>query len=217
MGTNCAPVLANLFLYCHESRFVDRLVASDVARARLFHLTFRYIDDTLSIDNPAWCDAVKAGLYPRSLTLNDTTPKDGGRDTVQFLGMNIESRRAPAPARPDRRPGANANRFRLSVYDKRKAFPFRVHRYPQISSLMPPTIPYGVFVGQLHRGYRICSDVQAFLEYVVDVWQRCVRNGYSEPRLMRRFTRFASQHVAKFHGYNTARLTRQLRRILAAP
>jgi hypothetical protein len=40
MGTNCAPVVANLFLYAHESRFIDRLMATNrLETARAFHLT----------------------------------------------------------------------------------------------------------------------------------------------------------------------------------
>jgi hypothetical protein len=53
MGTNCSPVVSNLYLYEYESQFIDRLVNTnkeDIAKG--FHSFFRYIDDVLSLDNP---------------------------------------------------------------------------------------------------------------------------------------------------------------------
>ena len=52
MGTNCAPFVANLFLFCHERDFMLYLsedTQSDVIEA--FNSTFRYLDDQLNIDN----------------------------------------------------------------------------------------------------------------------------------------------------------------------
>ena len=53
MGTNCAPLVAKLFLYCYESDFADSLNhdnQADVIEA--FNSTSRYLDDLLNIDNP---------------------------------------------------------------------------------------------------------------------------------------------------------------------
>ena len=55
MGTNCAPFVANLFLFCHERDFMLYLsedTQSDVIEA--FNSTFRYLDDQLNIDNNFW-------------------------------------------------------------------------------------------------------------------------------------------------------------------
>ena len=73
---------------------------------------------------------------------------------VEFIGMTIET---------------VGKRLRLSVFDKRKSFPFQVRRYPLAASLIPRSIPYGVFVGLLHRGYRICSHATDFLSYAGEV------------------------------------------------
>ena len=86
MGTNCAPVLANLLLYAYESTYIDRVKAIDRVRAGLFHILFRYIDDTLSCDNPHWQRAMEnKEIYPSQLTLADTTPPVA-TDPVHFLG-----------------------------------------------------------------------------------------------------------------------------------
>ena len=53
MGTNCAPLIADLFLYCYERDFM-----SDLQKSKRFDLidmfndTSRYLDDIFTIDNP---------------------------------------------------------------------------------------------------------------------------------------------------------------------
>ena len=53
MGTNCATLVADLFLNCYERDFMDSLnhdYQADVIVA--FNSTSRYLDDLLNIDNP---------------------------------------------------------------------------------------------------------------------------------------------------------------------
>jgi hypothetical protein len=49
MGTNCAPLLADLFVYSYESDLLQKLVKDKkIHEARAFNFTYRYIDDVLS-------------------------------------------------------------------------------------------------------------------------------------------------------------------------
>ena len=53
MGTNCASLVADLFLFCYERNFMLSLsdnYQADVVEA--FNSTPRYLDDLLNIDNP---------------------------------------------------------------------------------------------------------------------------------------------------------------------
>ena len=53
MGTNCAPLVADLFLFCYERDFMTSL--SDVKQAEIieaFKSTSRYLNDLLNIDSP---------------------------------------------------------------------------------------------------------------------------------------------------------------------
>ena len=53
MGTNCAPLIVDLFLFCYERDFMTSL--SNVKQAEIFEAfksTSRYLDDLLNIDNP---------------------------------------------------------------------------------------------------------------------------------------------------------------------
>ena len=64
MGTNCAPLVADLFLYCYERDFMDSLNhdnQADVIGA--FNSTSRYLDDLLNIDNP-YCEGMVNQIYP---------------------------------------------------------------------------------------------------------------------------------------------------------
>ena len=48
MGTNCAPLLADLSLYSYENEFPDNMIKSGHRRlARSFNLCHRYIDDLI--------------------------------------------------------------------------------------------------------------------------------------------------------------------------
>jgi hypothetical protein len=67
MGTNCAPLLADLFLYSYEADFIQELLRKNEKKlARSFNFTFRYIDDVLSLHNSRFGDFVDR-IYPLSL------------------------------------------------------------------------------------------------------------------------------------------------------
>ena len=67
MGTNCAPLLAGLFLYSYESEFLDNMIRSgDRKLARSFNLCYRYIGDLIVFNNKKFGDYVKE-IYPSQL------------------------------------------------------------------------------------------------------------------------------------------------------
>ena len=52
MGTNCAPLLADHFLYSYENEFLDNMIGSGHSRfARSFNIRYRYIDDLIVFNN----------------------------------------------------------------------------------------------------------------------------------------------------------------------
>ena len=69
MGTNCAPLIANVFLFCFERDFMMSL--SDDKQADIIHAlntTSRYLDDILNIDN-VYFDNMVSQIYPSELQL----------------------------------------------------------------------------------------------------------------------------------------------------
>ena len=70
MGTNCAPLVADLFLFCYERNFMLSLLEDnqyDVIEA--FNSTSRYLDDLLNIGN-YFFDSMVNRIYPSELQLN---------------------------------------------------------------------------------------------------------------------------------------------------
>ena len=64
MGTNCAPLVADQFLFCYERDFMFSLSEdsqSDVIEA--FNSTSRYLNDLLHIDNNFF-DSMVNRIYP---------------------------------------------------------------------------------------------------------------------------------------------------------
>ena len=87
MGTNCAPLTANLFLYCYEMDFMSNLQKSK--RFDLidkFNDTSRYIDDIFTIDNPAFAEHIP-DIYLRELQLDKANTSD---KKTSFLDLNIK-------------------------------------------------------------------------------------------------------------------------------
>ena len=76
MGTNCAPLVADLILFCYERDFMMSL--SDDKQADsidAFNTTSRYLDDILNINN-VYFDNMVSQIYPSELQLNRVIPSD---------------------------------------------------------------------------------------------------------------------------------------------
>ena len=73
MGTNCAPLLADLFLYSYENEFLDKLIKEGKRKlARRFNLSYSYIDDLISFNNKRFKEFI-SDIYPKELTISETT------------------------------------------------------------------------------------------------------------------------------------------------
>ena len=86
MGTNCAPLAADLFLFCYERDFMLSLsedYQSDVIEA--FNSTSRYLDDLLNIDNNFFVGMVNR-IYPSELQLNKANVSD---TEASFLDLHL--------------------------------------------------------------------------------------------------------------------------------
>ena len=87
MGTNCAPLLADLCLYSHEAAFIQEILKKNEKKlARSFNFTFCYIDDVLSLNNSRFGDFVDC-IYPIELELMNTT--DTNR-SASYLELHLE-------------------------------------------------------------------------------------------------------------------------------
>ena len=86
MGTNCAPLVADLFLSCYGRDFMTSL--SDVKQAEIieaFKSTSRYLDELLNIDNPYFKGMVNR-IYLPELRLNKANTSD---TEAPFLDLHL--------------------------------------------------------------------------------------------------------------------------------
>ena len=60
MGRNCAPLLADLFLYSYKNEFLDKLIKEGKRKlARKFNLSYHYTVDLISFNNTRFKEFLK--------------------------------------------------------------------------------------------------------------------------------------------------------------
>ena len=143
MGTNCAPLVADLFLFCYERDFMTSL--SDVKQAEIieaFKSTSRYLD-LLNIDSP-YFEGIFSRIYPPELQLNKANTSD---TEAPFLDLHLSI----------------SNGFVSSkLYDKRDDFDFDIVNFPFLDGDVPHSTSYWVYISQLIRFASMSSHVADF-------------------------------------------------------
>ena len=112
MGINCAPLVADLFLFCYERNFMTSLSGDNQADIiEGFKSTSRCLDDLLNIDNP-YFEGMVNQIYPPELQLNKVNTSD---TEAPFLDLHLSI----------------SNGFVSSkMFDKRDDFEFDIVNFP---------------------------------------------------------------------------------------
>ena len=177
MGTNSAPLLADLFLHTFEYDFMVKTMKSDITKAIQFSNTFRYIDDLFIINNVDFGNYISA-IYPPELQLTDTSTSS---TEVCYLDTHIKT-------------GDTTTPFRISIYHKRDDFTFRIVNFPHMDSNIPANPAYGVYISQLVRYARICTSKVDFMNRLRGLSLRLRQQGFLTDLLQRTFTKFFNRH-----------------------
>ena len=91
METNCAPLLADLFLYSYESEFLDKLVKEGKRKlARKFNLSYRCTDHLISFNNKIFKQFI-SDIYPKELTISETTESTSVASYLDLLFIRDKS------------------------------------------------------------------------------------------------------------------------------
>ena len=145
MGTNCAPLLTDLFLYSCERYFLDSLARSGHRRlARSFNLCYRYVNDLIVFSNKRFKDYVE-DIYPSELNVEKANRLD---DQANYLDLKFII--------------GNNSRLYTKLYDKRDDFNFHIVSFSFLSSNIPSGSSYGVYISQLIRYARCCTYYDDF-------------------------------------------------------
>ena len=184
MGTYCAPLVADLFLFCYERDFMLSLSdnnQSDVIEA--FNSTSRYLDDLINIDNP-YFEQMVGQIYPTELQLN----KANSSDTEEpFLDLNLSITNGIVSSK---------------VYDKRHDFNFEIVNFPFLDGDVPRSPSYGVYISQLIRFARVCSNVDDFNNRNLLLTAKLLKQGYRYHKIRKAFSKFYHRHSELIVKYN---------------
>ena len=184
MGTNCAPLLADLFLYSYENKFLDNMVRSGHRRlARSFNLCYRYIDDLIVFNNKKFLDYLKE-IYPSQLIVEKANKSDYLADYLD-LTFIIDS----------------GGKLSTRLYDKRDDFDFHIVNFPFLSSNIPSGPSYGVYISQLIRYARCCSHYDDFRYCHKCLVDRLLSQGYKALRLEKSFKKFYGRYQDLIEKY----------------
>ena len=112
MGTNCAPLFADLFLFCYERDFMMSL--SDDKQAEVidaFNTIYRYLDEIINKNN-VYFERMVSQIYPSDLQLNKVNASNT-KSTILDLHVSIYY-----------------NIVSTKIYDKCDDFDFEIINFP---------------------------------------------------------------------------------------
>ena len=136
MGTNCASLAADLFLFCYERDFM--LSLSDNNQTDIIG-----VFNLLKIDNPYFEQMVDQ-IYPTELQLNR---KNSSETEALVLDLNLLITNGIVSSK---------------IYDALDDFNFEIVNFPFLDGNVPRSPSYGVYISQFIRFARVCSNVDEF-------------------------------------------------------
>ena len=178
MGTHCAPLFADLFLYCYENEILDKLIKEGKRKlARKFNLSYRYINDLISFNNERFKEFI-SDIYPKEHKISETTESTSVASYLDLLFIRD-----------------NSNSITTKLYEKRDTFGFHIVNFPFMSSNIPSAPAYGVYASQLIRYARCCSNYSDFLLCHRTLVTRLLSQGDKVNHLSNTFKKFYGRHT----------------------
>ena len=185
MDTNCAPLIADLFLFCHERGFTVSLSSdtqADVIEA--FNSTSRYLDDLLNINNPYFKGMVSQ-IYPAELQI---TKANTSYTKASFLHLHLSILDGLVSSK---------------IYDKRDDFDFDIVNFSFLDGDVPRTTSYGVYISQLIRFARVSSHLADVNARNKTLTAKLLQQGYGYHKLRKSLTKFYLRHFELVSKYDT--------------
>ena len=173
MGTDCAPDLANLFLFSYEYQYVMNLINSNSPDIEKLRYIYRYIDDLIVLNDDGYFNSIYLNIYPSELELKLTSDSI---HNANYLDMNIS---------------INNKQFIHKLYDKRNDFTFKVISMPNMSSNIPFRPTYGVFYSQIVRLFNANNSINIFKADVKNLMNKLIKQNFSHNLLKKQVQMFS--------------------------
>ena len=168
MSCSVTSLLNISYIYC--------CISCNYRKSNVFDRISRYIDDVLSINNPE-CENYLGQMYPAELEIKDTTDSTTSASYLDIL-LSI----------------GRDGQLHTSIYDKRDDFNFHITNFPFLSSNIPSSPAYGVFISQLIRYARACSSYECFILRARRLSSKLLKHGYLVERLKSSFRKFYGRY-----------------------
>ena len=140
MGTNCNPLVADLFLFCYERDFMKDISSGNQADViKAFNTTSRYLDDLLNIDNHPYFEGMVNEIYPSELQLNKANTSD---TEAPFFDLHLS---------------ISYGFVSFKIYDKHDNFDFDIVTFPFLDGDFPRRPSYGVY--RYISAHKICLSM----------------------------------------------------------
>ena len=190
MGTNAAPMIANLALFMSEFRYI-KVIASNITHVgdrqwtllRQLSYCNRFIDDLLNLCvEPSLFDGITKEIYSRiGLIITNETGDNPHR--VDYLDMTIWYDK-------------HNNSMVSKLFDKRVELAAKgliLNKFPHVDSCLSAQCKYGIVTSQCHRFMIACSLPKHFLRAAVDLREAFTAKNYKAAPLDKLFKRFLQQ------------------------
>ena len=148
-----------------------------------FNSTSRYLDGLLNIDNP-YFEQMVGQIYPTEFQLNKANSSE---TEAPFLDLNLSITN-----------GIISSKF----YDKRDNFNFEIVNFPFLGGDVPRSSSYGVYISQLIRFARVCSNVDVFNNRNLFLTAKLLKQGYRYYKIRKAFSKFYHRHSELIVKYN---------------
>lgn len=180
MGTDPGPDFANLFLHFYEFNFMEQNSRIQYSTCKKLNNSFRYIDDIASVNGDNIFETVYEQIYPEELSLK----KENVSNTrATFLDLDIKVK--------------NKN-FEIGLYDKRNDFNFNIVNFPFLDGNIPLRQSLGVFLSQVIRYQRICTNFDTFMKETKRLIQKLKKQGYRAVSLEQTFQKVIPIVMGKY-------------------
>ena len=137
-------------------------------------------------------------IYPTELQLNKANSSDA---EAPFLDLNLSITNGIVSSK---------------IYDKRDDFNFEIVNFPFLDGDVPRSPSYGVYISQLIRFARVCSNVDDFNNRNLFLTAKLLKQGYRYHKIRKAFSKFYHRHSELIVKYNIG-LKTLLRRGISEP
>ena len=140
----------------------------------------------LSLSNPRFGNYLHQ-IYPDELDIKNTTDTYNSASYLD-LKLNID----------------NEGHLTTNLYDKRDEFSFSIVNFPFLDSNIPTSPAYGVYISQLIRYARACSNYNDFCTRSRTLIDKLITQGYTKEKLKIATKKFCGRKSEIFDKFTTS-------------